>query len=199
MARSSRGRLLGLSLLGVAGVLLQCIQTEDPRPALAYYTVISALVLAAASALSGAGVPGMRGPLVAGSAAVVVSAVVFWTAIAPVNGLGQTWAALAATFTLHTVLPGWLLVNRRVIGVCRRPGPWGVVEVEALPFAYLVGLLVARSESHPPPYVFLDPSQVGWVLVSLSVVGLAVIHLVAARLLWPTVRSDARVSDTDTA
>jgi hypothetical protein len=181
---AERFKLASLAVAGCVGLLLQVTQSEDPRPPLAYYSVLSALAVTIGVPLLLVRVPGSRIMMFASSTAVLVSALVFWALIAPSNGMGNTGAAIGATLVLHLALPGLVvlcapllrspLTNSRMSAILASLTP---------PLVYLVGLIGFGLAHQPPPYDFLRPAQVGWLAVLGASVGIAALHCVTGWIL----------------
>ncbi|MCO7274074.1 MULTISPECIES: Pr6Pr family membrane protein [Cellulosimicrobium] len=171
----------------VVGVVCQLVQGTDPAPALTYYTVDSAILLAAtlivASARPGwAWVDGARGAATSG---VVLSGLVFATVIAPATPTG-TWIqphddawVRVANVLLHGVGPVLATADYLVRPQRGRRGTFGTALRWCLwPLVYFAVVLPLdlAGQAHVP-YPFLDVHEAGWTAVLGAVAGLFVVVL----------------------
>ena len=184
-------RAAGATALGV-GVVAQLVQHTDPKPALGYFTVWSAILGAASLAVTasrrGGGVPLLvRGAAVVGC---VVSALVFATVIAPATPTGtwyQPWDdpwARTATTLMHGVGPALILLDFVTTPVEEARPWWRTLTWTGWPLLYLVVTLGHQALGGPPvPYPFLDLAQTPVPAVVGAVVALTLGFLVIGRLL----------------
>jgi hypothetical protein len=170
----------------------QLVQHTDPKPALTYFTVWSALLgavaLAVAATRRGAHVP----LLVRGAATVgcLVSALIFATVIAPATPTGtwyQPWDdpwARTATTLMHGVGPALILLDFVTTPV-REARPWRrTLTWTVWPLAYLVVTLGHQALGGPPvPYPFLDLAQTSTPAVLGAIAALTLVFVVVGRLL----------------
>jgi hypothetical protein len=171
--------------VALLGILLQFTQSEDPRFPLAYFTVLSALLVAATPVLAVAGLSrcaelawrsGAAGALVAGA--------VYWLLLAPTAGVGSQWETVSANVVLHAILP-----LATVLSASRRHLPARASRSEVLatlwfPGAYLVAVLVGQTLlQQRAPYDFIDVARSGWWVVAASSVIIGLLYLSAALLL----------------
>jgi uncharacterized membrane protein len=160
-------------------VTCQFVQHIDPRFPLLYFTVDSAVLAAVTAAITLTRprfryLPALR---VTSAVAVVVSALIFATVIAPATPNGtwiqphdDYWVA-TATILMHGVAP--LLMS---IALPSLPLPRYLRYGYLWPVGYLATLsMVATLGSVPVPYPFLAPSQIGWPGMIAAVVALAAI------------------------
>lgn len=184
-SHGQRLSFVAIAILGATGVALQFIQTEDPRFPLWYFTVDSAI---ASSVL--ALVQSIRGRATAGAvttsffSASLVSGVVFWAAIFPVNRLGEEPAVIAANLFLHVALPVALLAAQR--GTRLFPPHGSVLICLIWPALYFVITWVTAFRGVGQiPYAFMDYNEVGLPLplLAVAVVG-ALLTGTTATLRW---------------
>lgn len=173
-------------------MVAQLVQHTDPKPALTYFTVWSAILgaasLAVAAARRDAGVP----LLVRGAATVgcIVSALIFATIIAPATPTGtwyQPWDdpwARTATTLMHGIGPALILLEFVTTPV-QEARPWRrTMTWTAWPLLYILVALGHQALGGPPvPYPFLNPAQTSTPAVLGAVVALTLLFLVVGRLL----------------
>lgn len=173
------------------GVVAQLVQNTDPKPALTYFTVWSALLgagsLAAAATRRGDVPLFVRGPATVGC---LVSALVFATVIAPATPTGtwyQPWDdpwARTATTLMHGIGPALILLDF-VTTPSQEARPWQrALTWTAWPLLYLVVTLGHQVLGGPRvPYPFLDPAQTTAPALLGAVASLTLVFLVVGRLL----------------
>ncbi|WP_370500196.1 Pr6Pr family membrane protein [Mycolicibacterium sp. jd] len=164
-----------LSMLIIAiqtiAVVCQFMQRTDPRFPLLYFTVDSAILAGAVSALSVAGFKSewLSRLRLTAAVGVLISAIVFATLIAPASETG-TWfqphddvAVRVATALMHGVAPIMVTVDA-VLRVdtqsIRSTLSWSYL----WPLVYMAGLALLAGVVGPDviPYPFLRPRVVGW-------------------------------------
>lgn len=187
-------RAAGATALAL-GVVAQLVQHTDPKPALTYFTVWSA-ILGAASLAVAAAWRGIHVPLLVRGAATVgclVSALVFATVIAPATPTGtwyqpwdDPWVRIATTL-MHGVGPALILLDFVTTPVSAAR-PWRrALTWTAFPLLYLVVTLGHQALGGPPvPYPFLDPAHTSTPALAGAMVALTVVFLVVGRLLLLT-------------
>lgn len=170
------------SAVALSGVALQMLQTEDPRNPFAYFTVDSALLVAATPCVAALKARGVRDVWAAGAAGALVSGAVYWLAIAPFNGVGTRPATIAANLVLHAALP-----LACVWAASLRSGPVSERPVAVSlwwPALYIAAVMVAsQTTKWEPPYAFLNSNDVGTPGVVASCAVVAVLYVGAGRLL----------------
>ncbi|EHB48693.1 hypothetical protein MycrhDRAFT_5534 [Mycolicibacterium rhodesiae JS60] len=177
--RRDSGVTAAVLVTETVAVTCQFVQHTDPRFPLLYFTVDSAVLAAVTAAITLTRpqfryLPALR---VTSAVAVVVSALIFATVIAPATPTGtwiqphdDNWVA-TATILMHGVAP--LLVS---IALPSLPLPMYLRYGYLWPVVYLAALVVvATLGSVPMPYPFLAPSQIGCPGAIASAVALAAI------------------------
>lgn len=171
--------------VGLLGVLLQFAQGEDPRFPLAYFTVLSALLIVITPVLAVVQLSSL-GELMwrSGVAGIVVSGAVYWPLLAPFSGVGSQPATVGANLVLHAILPLVAVLSasgRHLPG--RRTSRSEVLAALWFPGTYFVAVLVGqRVFQQQAPYSFLDVSQSGWSLVAASFVIIGLLYASAVLL-----------------
>lgn len=176
--RAARTAAVGSALLGT---LLQVVQHTDGTPALAYFTVDSALLYVLAQV-----VPRSlhRTTGLAAVAGMLLSALVFWVALAPVNGIGLgDPALLTANVLLHAIAPAAAAAAHRQGWPGRGGGRRRAIGTLWWPVGYGAVILTLSNAGHVRPYEFLSSEAVRVpVVVAASVGALAVYLCIAAAL-----------------
>jgi len=141
----------------IGGLAAQSIQTEDPRPPIVYFTVWSAVLVAASSSVLASRPSELFAEVNrAAQPGALLSGLVFWTVLAPTNGIGHQAATMVANLALHAVLP--IAVVIRILTVAPvRPSTARRWVTLWFPAAYLGGVLAAEARGMRAPYTFLEP------------------------------------------
>ena len=195
------------AVVAIAGVIVQFLQDEDPRFPLAYFTVLSAVLVALAPIAAWAGWVAVSGVVWrSGAAGTLVSGGVYWPLLAPTAGVGSGPMIVSANVLLHAVLPVVVLVaawrGARSSSPRQLRTGWSTgLAPLGFPAGYLAVVLVAQLLFDVrPPYDFVDVRKSGWSLVAASSVAIGLLFAGALMLLRPrgSVRQprSARISRT---
>lgn len=178
--RKHRTAYLLVATAASIGVLLQAIQNEDPRFFLWYFTVDCAIAVAVltgtSTVMNRVVLPKLTTWLFA---CVLLSGLIYWSVLFPINGLGSSPPMILANLILHGVLP--VLVALAQVGL-RAVGPTtSILPVLSLPTIYLVAIwLVVPVTGSEVPYVFMSLSAIGplrllasWAIIAVASLAIA--------------------------
>lgn len=177
-------RILGTAATFVAAIAvsLQVLQTEDPTSPWAYFTVWSAITTGTGWLLLdlGAGSRVARVVAAAGSIGCLLSAIVYWLVLYPLNGIGIQPLTVAANLTLHLLLPV-VVIARLTLG----EQTWRLdrhlsLATLLLPLAY-VAVSLGPANGSQSPYTFLRPQE-NLLLFGIFCVVFVIVWIVAGRL-----------------
>lgn len=173
----------GVELVAVLGVTLQFLQSGDPRFPLLYFTVDSVVLFAAVAPLCWRGPTIPRMALLESSVAgMLLSALVFWGGIVPVNGMGApNLTLILANIVLHSLAPiGGLRVLLQLPYNAGARGRSRLALWGAYPVLYTVVTFTLVARGVEPAYAFLSVNRVGLLAVLASSTAALVLYFVIA-------------------
>lgn len=190
----ARSVLSGAILLTLAVALIcQFVQRTDSIFPLLYFTVDSAVFagVVAGIALVNPEDPRLPQLRAASTVAVVVSALIFATVIAPASETG-TWVqphddpwVRTATFLFHLVAPILVIADFVAADIEHASLRSILAGGLAWPLSYLATLSVVGAAGLARiPYPFLDHTRVGWWVVAGAIAGLAALIVVLTTALY---------------
>lgn len=166
-------------LVAAIGVSTQFAQSEDPRFPLSYFTVLSATLPIVCIVSTLAGNNSLRNALsYASEGGCLVSALTYWTVIAPANGIGAETPTQISNIVLHLAVPGTVFL-RAIFSRSAQPAT-RTQRLQSIWFPALYSSVIFGVQAYAiaPPYQFLDLRQSLVIpLITVPTIGLAYLTL----------------------